>query len=157
MQFLPVCGVRRAPRAAGNMGNATPPVKLFRAPDVAALWRGNAPLGGKLPSLRSKFCGWQMRRMVAFLEYMSKKEASGRWPFRRTGDVMASDREGGPGNAETPLAAHYIAELADELARLAKSHNLDSLAYILNMARLEADHVAKGCTGSPGCGSPSAN
>jgi hypothetical protein len=40
-------------------------------------------------------------------------------------------------------AARYIATLADELARLAKSHGLDALAYILNMARFEADQVAK--------------
>jgi hypothetical protein len=40
-------------------------------------------------------------------------------------------------------AAIYIATLADELARLAKSHDLDVLAYILNMARFEADQVAK--------------
>ena len=40
-------------------------------------------------------------------------------------------------------AALYIATLADELVRLAKSHDLDALAYILDMARLEADRVAK--------------
>jgi hypothetical protein len=40
-------------------------------------------------------------------------------------------------------AAIYIATLADELARLAKSHDLDVFAYILNMARFEADRVAK--------------
>lgn len=41
-------------------------------------------------------------------------------------------------------SALYIASIAGELARLAKSHNLDALAYILDMARLEADQVAKG-------------
>jgi hypothetical protein len=52
---------------------------------------------------------------------------------------------GGNGGNEdgAPSAALYIATLADELARLAKSHNLDALAYILNMAGLEADQVAK--------------
>lgn len=34
--------------------------------------------------------------------------------------------------------------MADELARLAKSHDLFALAYILDMARMEADQVAKG-------------
>ena len=52
---------------------------------------------------------------------------------------------GGNGGSEDGAlsAALYIATLADELARLAKSHDLDALAYILNMARLEADQVAK--------------
>jgi hypothetical protein len=40
-------------------------------------------------------------------------------------------------------AALYIASLADELARVAESYDLDALAYILQMARLEADQVAK--------------
>ena len=51
---------------------------------------------------------------------------------------------GNGGNEDGALsAALYIATLAEELARLAKSHNLDVLAYILNMARFEADRVAK--------------
>lgn len=45
--------------------------------------------------------------------------------------------------AHAPSAALYIASLADELARLAKSHDLDTLAYLLEMARLEADQVSK--------------
>jgi len=50
-----------------------------------------------------------------------------------------------PNGPENPLtAAGYIASMADELARLAKSHDLAALAYILDMARLEANHVAKG-------------
>jgi hypothetical protein len=40
-------------------------------------------------------------------------------------------------------AALYIASLADELARLAKSHDLETLAYILDMARMEADQISK--------------
>jgi glutamate synthase domain-containing protein 2 len=40
--------------------------------------------------------------------------------------------------------ALYIASFAQELAQLAKSHGFDSLSYILEMARLEADQVAKG-------------
>jgi hypothetical protein len=49
----------------------------------------------------------------------------------------------GPDGEETPgSAAHYIATLADELARLARRNGLDTLSYILEMARLEADHVA---------------
>ena len=40
-------------------------------------------------------------------------------------------------------AALYIASIADELSRLAKNYDLDSLAFILEMARLEADEVSK--------------
>jgi hypothetical protein len=36
-------------------------------------------------------------------------------------------------------AASYIAELASELARLAREHGLSGLAYLLDIARLEAE------------------
>ena len=50
-----------------------------------------------------------------------------------------------PEAVETPSAAAlYIATLTDELAQIAKSHDLESLAYILDMARLEADQIAQG-------------
>jgi hypothetical protein len=42
-----------------------------------------------------------------------------------------------------PEVALYIGSLAEELARLAKNHDFDALAYILEMARLEADQVSK--------------
>jgi len=45
--------------------------------------------------------------------------------------------------AEAPDAALYIGSIADELSRLAKSHDLESLAYILDTARLEADEICK--------------
>jgi hypothetical protein len=53
---------------------------------------------------------------------------------------MNSEREQ---QAEMPDAALYIASMIIELARLAKSHNLDALAYLLDMARLEADQVSR--------------
>jgi hypothetical protein len=41
---------------------------------------------------------------------------------------------------ETPnSAAQYIASLADELAKLAKRNGLDTLSYLLDMARLAAN------------------
>jgi len=43
--------------------------------------------------------------------------------------------------------ALYIGSIADELGQLAKANGLDSLSYILDMARLEADEVAK-CSAS---------
>ncbi len=44
--------------------------------------------------------------------------------------------------AEMPDTALYIASMTTELARLARVHHLDALAYLLDMARLEADQVA---------------
>jgi hypothetical protein len=57
-----------------------------------------------------------------------------------------SDRDDRDGNgAETPdSAAHYIASMTEELAQLARRNGLDTLGYILEMARLEADQNAKG-------------
>ena len=49
-----------------------------------------------------------------------------------------------PQAVETPSAAAlYIATLTDELAQIARRHGLESLGYILDMARLEADQIAK--------------
>jgi hypothetical protein len=44
--------------------------------------------------------------------------------------------------ADAPGVALYIAAMAGELARLAKSQNLEGPAYILEMARLEADQLS---------------
>jgi hypothetical protein len=54
-------------------------------------------------------------------------------------------RAGGSPQPESPTAAAvYIRTLAEELAQIAKRHHLESLRYILDMARLEADQVVKG-------------
>jgi hypothetical protein len=52
-------------------------------------------------------------------------------------------KDGDTPNGAPGSAAHYIASLAQELAELAKSHELETLAYILDMARLEADQICK--------------
>jgi hypothetical protein len=57
-----------------------------------------------------------------------------------------SDRDdtNGP-EGETPDAtAHYIGSLANELAKMARRNGFDALGFILEMARLEADQIAKG-------------
>ena len=41
----------------------------------------------------------------------------------------------------------YIAFLAEQLARLAKTHGLQALGYLLDPARLEADHNSKSSSG----------
>jgi hypothetical protein len=50
------------------------------------------------------------------------------------------DNTDAPEPDETPdSAAQYIASLADELAKLAKRNGLETLSYLLEMARLAAD------------------
>lgn len=44
-----------------------------------------------------------------------------------------------PGDGGPAEAAHYIKCVVHDLARLARRHRLDMLAYLLDMARLEAD------------------
>jgi hypothetical protein len=52
---------------------------------------------------------------------------------------------GGGTSPQSPTdAATYIATLAEELSQMARRHGLESLSYILEMARLEADQVVKG-------------
>lgn len=60
---------------------------------------------------------------------------------------MTSEPPRKPDTAETPGAVLYIASLTDELSRLAKTHHLDTLAYLLDMARMEADQVSKSWVG----------
>ena len=38
-------------------------------------------------------------------------------------------------------AANYIASLAGDLASIARGHGLDTLGYLLDMARLEAENT----------------
>ena len=44
-------------------------------------------------------------------------------------------------------AAKYVAEFSAELADLARRHGLDALAYILDMARLEAENATRHMNG----------
>jgi hypothetical protein len=53
------------------------------------------------------------------------------------------DKTGPNGHETSDSAAQYIATLAQALALLARRNGLDTLSYILEMARLEADHAAK--------------
>ena len=59
---------------------------------------------------------------------------------------MQAPNDMGGLEGEEPLdsTARYIASIADELALLARRDGLDTLSYLLEMARLEADHAAKG-------------
>lgn len=44
-------------------------------------------------------------------------------------------------------AADYVAELVLELVLIARSHRLDTLGYLLDVARLEADSISRGSNG----------
>jgi hypothetical protein len=64
---------------------------------------------------------------------------------------MQPNAAGEAERAQSPsAAAHYIATLAGELAQIARGHRLDGLAHILDMARMEADQLAKGSADTSG-------
>jgi hypothetical protein len=44
-------------------------------------------------------------------------------------------------------AAVYIAAMSGDLAAIARSHGLDTLGYLLDMAQLEADNITRGQDG----------
>ena len=53
--------------------------------------------------------------------------------------------ESGPEEAgERAATAAYVASLTADLAALARSRKLDTLGYLLDMARLEAEGAARG-------------
>jgi hypothetical protein len=45
-------------------------------------------------------------------------------------------------------AVSFIADLSGELASIASRHHLDTLAYLLDMARLEAENLRRDTSGS---------
>ena len=49
---------------------------------------------------------------------------------------------------EQLAAADFVATFTTELAELARRHGFDTLGYILEMARLEAESLARGHGGS---------
>jgi hypothetical protein len=68
------------------------------------------------------------------------------WPFYRQRQAGGMTRTGSDKAAEgqsSTAAALYIGTLTEELARIARRHRFDGLAYILDMARMEADHIGK--------------
>jgi hypothetical protein len=64
-------------------------------------------------------------------------------------DAGAVKAQGGPSQhpVNRAMAADYVAELSTELANLARQHGLDALAYILDMARLEAENANRHVNG----------
>ena len=60
-------------------------------------------------------------------------------------DPMANQfgRDGDDGSETPDSAAHYIAALSHELAQIARRNGLDTLSFILEMARLQADQLTR--------------
>jgi hypothetical protein len=52
------------------------------------------------------------------------------------------------GLIDSATAAAYIAEMSQNLSKIARRHGLDPLAFILDMARLEAEGVNVRCRAS---------
>lgn len=66
---------------------------------------------------------------------------------RPTGNVMQAMRDDVQSNGDREAAAAYVAELSRDLAAIARSHGLDALCYILEMARLEAENATRHANG----------
>lgn len=57
---------------------------------------------------------------------------------------MEASHEPDPPDTQTPRSATlYIGRMSAELGRLARRYRLEPLAYILDMARLEAEQIAR--------------
>jgi len=54
-----------------------------------------------------------------------------------------ADRSDGERTGDRDEFAAYVTEIAGELAAAARRHRLDALAYLLEMASLEASHISK--------------
>ena len=52
-----------------------------------------------------------------------------------------------PSIGDREAAAVYVAELSRDLAIIARTHGLDALGYILEMARLEAENAIRAANG----------
>jgi len=55
----------------------------------------------------------------------------------------APPEEEPPGDGGPVEAACYIAEAVPQLVLMARRHHLDTLAFLLDMAKLEADEVLR--------------
>jgi len=53
--------------------------------------------------------------------------------------TLNGDDDQPPGDGGPAEAAHYIKGAVHELARMARRHRLEMLAYLLDMAHLEAE------------------
>ena len=59
-----------------------------------------------------------------------------------------ADQTASPG--DRTAAASYVATISADLAVIARQHGLDTLGYLLEMARLEAESVSRHTNGPNG-------
>jgi hypothetical protein len=59
----------------------------------------------------------------------------------RASQKMPADQMEEKELSDPAAAANYIASLAGDLAAIARGHGLDTLGYLLDMARLEAENT----------------
>jgi hypothetical protein len=52
-------------------------------------------------------------------------------------------RTNGSEAADRSAAANYLAAITADLASIARSHGLDVLGYLLDMARVEAENISR--------------
>jgi hypothetical protein len=65
------------------------------------------------------------------------------WCRAERAAVSMTSEKSGPG-PDTSQVADYIASAAEELSLMANRHNFVALGFILNMARMEAEQIARG-------------
>jgi hypothetical protein len=82
----------------------------------------------------------------------AQRKDSTRNGSRRKGAADASTLR--PGLASQEHAADYIAAMALELHKVAAHHDLPIIAYLLDMARLEADTTARSIRSGAGVDVP---
>ncbi|MGH6728469.1 MAG: hypothetical protein ACREB8_18295 [Pseudolabrys sp.] len=54
-----------------------------------------------------------------------------------------ADQASSGGNGNTAMVANYVATLSADLATMARQSGLDTLGYLLEMVRLEAENVTQ--------------
>jgi hypothetical protein len=63
--------------------------------------------------------------------------------MRRGAQIQTNGRPEEADLSNPAGAASYLASLSGDLAELARRHGLDTLGYILEMAKLEAENVKR--------------
>ena len=61
-----------------------------------------------------------------------------------------SEQSADPIRQDRAAAASYVAALSADLASIARTHGLDTLGYLLDMARMEAENATRLSSGNGG-------
>lgn len=131
------------PSAAGgkwesgpDVSNATTPAFPRRHPGTPRRGSGTGPrLAPATPQARSR--GLWMAAIDGLYTYVLQPEPSGM-------AVRNQNVEAAPGSRAPKDVADYIATLSRDLSDLARRNDFVTLAYLLDMARLEAETTSRG-------------